>query len=230
MDFAALIVFCIVAILALGSKHSELNPKTTKQPDFKNGKRTTEIKPGKKLISVPSLVTLIETTLWFENRPTENSPDHKNDIMDKLVNLMWTKYNKYASKCPSSPKSSFRPKVDQLQYSFSEWMFDINDYELALNSLTIAMCECECQKNGHFTMSKEQCTRIFLSALHESHEEMHPYLNPSYKKIVRDILNDHGVANILSMKEGALTNRWAWAMNSRHREDMRRNIESQLYK
>merc|ERR1712098_888920 len=171
-----------------------------------------------------------ETTLWYENRLSKNSPDHKNNIMDKLVDLMWTKYQKYASKCPSSPKCSGRPQVVPLQYSFTDWIFDMDDYELALNSLTIAMCECECQKDGTYRMSKEQCTRIFLSAFHEAHKEMYPYPNPFYKKTVNEILDDHGVRNILSMKEWALRNRSVWTMSSRDREDMRRNIESQLYK
>jgi hypothetical protein len=212
MDFAALIVLCIVALLARGSQGSQGDS------------------PRKKLISIPSYGTLTDTTLWYENRPIENSPDHKNNIMSKLVDLMWAKHHKYASECLSSPNCSFKLEVALLQYSFFERIFVINDYELALNSLTIAMCEWECQKDSGFRMSEKQCTRIFLCALHEAHEEMYPHPNPPYKRTVKDILNDHGVANILSMKEEVLTNRWAWAMNSRYREDMRKNIESQLYK
>jgi hypothetical protein len=152
-----------------------------------------------------------------------------NHSLRRLVQLLWEKHQEYKQNCQCSQSYSRRDPIVSLQYSFCEELLDIDNYELALNSLTIATIECECQKNRR-DFTRSQCTRIFLSAFLQAHTELYPRPKKAEENILKRILKAHDVKDNCTLEEGALKNELTWRIGSRWREDMQNNIESQMQK
>jgi hypothetical protein len=212
MNFAASILFCCVLFFAHGM-HNNM--------DFEEG--SSYDSEGDAISSKGTLPDMPGTDYKFKgaNNPVSNLS------LRRLVEHAWGKYKHFSKNRPGSPHNSRRPHIVPLKYAFCDMLLKIDNYELALNSLAIAVIEYKCQEANaaNLSITKEQIARIFLSAFLQAHDEMYLYPARHQQTILERILKDHEVQDNYSMMEGALLNQDKTATDSWYRNDMERNIE-----